>query len=58
MLGGVPVRPRLRIILAAFGAALLAFTFALPVLKGKRCAQAGGSFDRLSMTCSVSNSPP
>lgn len=53
MLGGVPVRPRLRIILAAFGAALLAFTFALPVLKGKRCAQAGGSFDRLSMTCSV-----
>jgi len=47
------VRPRLRIILAAFGAALLAFTFALPVLKGKRCAQAGGSFDRMTMTCDL-----
>ncbi|WP_156357649.1 hypothetical protein [Sphingomonas sp. Leaf62] len=47
------MRPRLRIIFAAFGAALLAFTFALPVLKGKRCTQAGGSFDRLTMTCDL-----
>jgi len=45
------VRPRLRIIAAAFGAALLAFTFALPFLKGKRCLDAGGRFDRTTLVC-------
>ncbi|MGT2514412.1 hypothetical protein ACVOMT_09385 [Sphingomonas panni] len=45
------MRPRLRIIAAAFGAALLAFTFALPFLKGKRCLDAGGTFDRTTLVC-------
>ncbi|MGN5375290.1 hypothetical protein [Sphingomonas hankookensis] len=47
------MRPRLRIIVAAFGAALLAFTFALPFLKGKRCLDAGGRFDRTTLACSM-----
>jgi hypothetical protein len=47
------VRSRLRIILAAFGAALLAFTFALPMLRAKQCEDGGGTFDRASMTCST-----
>ncbi|MFD1033080.1 hypothetical protein ACFQ15_00230 [Sphingomonas hankookensis] len=47
------MRPRLRIIAAAFGAALLAFTFALPFLKGKRCLDAGGQFDRTTLACSM-----
>lgn len=51
------MRPRLRIIAAAFAAALLAFTFALPFLKGKRCLDAGGSFDRTTLVCSYPTPP-
>lgn len=47
------MRPRLRIIATAFAAALLAFLFALPFLKGKRCLDAGGAFDRTTLICTL-----
>ncbi|WP_156349069.1 MULTISPECIES: hypothetical protein [unclassified Sphingomonas] len=45
------MKPRLRIIAAAFAAALLAFVFALPILKADRCAERGLTFDRSTLRC-------
>ncbi|MBD8679832.1 hypothetical protein [Sphingomonas sp. CFBP 13720] len=50
------MRSRLRLVLAAFVTALVAFAFAFPFLKGDACADAGGQFDRATLTCTVT--PP
>ena len=47
------MRRRLRIILLAFVAALLAITFVLPFVQGKRCRDAGGRYNRTTLTCAL-----
>ncbi|MEP9400381.1 hypothetical protein [Sphingomonas sp. VNH70] len=47
------MRSRLRIVAAAFVAALLAFLFALPILKADRCAERGMAFDRSTLACAA-----
>lgn len=45
------MRRRFRIVLTAAVAALLAFTFVLPFVRGKECAAIGGRFDRTTLAC-------
>lgn len=43
--------PRRRTILTAALYALLAALFAMPFVRGHRCAEAGGRFERTTLTC-------
>ncbi|GAA0738001.1 hypothetical protein [Sphingomonas japonica] len=45
------MRRRLRIILLAFFAALVALVFVVPIVQADRCAEAGGTYDRTTLTC-------
>lgn len=42
---------RKRTILTAAAYALIAALFAMPFIRGHRCAAAGGTFDRTTLTC-------
>ena len=47
--------PRRRTILTAAFYALLAALFAMPFVRGHRCADAGGRFERTTLTCVLSD---
>lgn len=49
---------RKRLLLSAALYALLAALFAMPFVRGHRCARAGGTFDRIALTCADARLTP
>jgi hypothetical protein len=45
------MRSRRKTVLLAFLAALIAAFFAMPIIKGHQCANAGGTWHRDTLTC-------
>lgn len=45
------MRRRLRILALAFVAALIAFLFVMPIVQADRCRDAGGRYERATLTC-------